>query len=130
MTRCCDTISNAISNCNTTTARAAEREQAITQVRTQRLQKRRDALSKRIEDSRRPVNVIIHEMFHVDDQDHALIGKFKRESKQREYVSPRILLPWYFSKHIEKGCFILEGKVSVEGYSWLQGKDALILVVR
>jgi hypothetical protein len=74
MTCCCDTISNAGENCNTTTVRTVEREQAITQARTQRLQKRRDALSKRIEDSRWPVNVTIHEMFHVDDQDHALIG--------------------------------------------------------
>lgn len=106
------------------------REENITQAKTRALLEWRNKYSKKIEDSRSPTNVTIHEMFHVDDQDHALIGKFKRKSKQREYVSPRILLPWYFSKHIEKGCFILEGKVSVEGYSWLQNKDALILVVR
>jgi len=131
----CVTKNNAVVNCNTNTDTSVNvtqtREDIWLKAKTKSLEEFRAKLQAQIESERCVANITIHELLRPEyGVNHALIGKFKRKSNGCEYLSPRILLSWYFSKHIGKGCFILEGKVSVEGYSWLQNKDALILVLR
>jgi hypothetical protein len=58
------------------------------------------------------------------------IGKFKRTARKNVYVSPRLLLPRDYEKTIGETVVILKARLSIEGFSWLQNKDALILVLQ
>jgi hypothetical protein len=72
------------------------------------------------------VNIIESAKFPVRHR----VGKVKRKSKGREYVSPRILLSQRLKRHIGKGCLVFECRGSVENSVYhLEDKDILILVL-
>jgi len=52
------------------------------------------------------------------------ISSVTRKAKGREYVSPRVYLKDYFSKHTGKRCVVLEGKASIKGWNWPDARDA------
>jgi len=58
------------------------------------------------------------------------VGKVKRKSKGREYVSPRILLSQNLKRHVGRNCLVFECRGSVLNSVYrLEDKDVLVVVL-
>ena len=75
-----------------------------------------------------PLEIEISEVYTKGIQ-RRKIGKMRRKSKGREYVSPRILLPRNLQNYVGQNAIIFECKGSVKKGKFINLKDKKILIL-